>query len=81
MGLLSHFSHILTHLTVYQKEVSLKTDLPRVAGFAKPPVREINPAYQHPAHGSMLLGAGVRGSELSLAGLKMKTKIVHINFT
>jgi hypothetical protein len=81
MGLLSNFSHILTHLTVYPKDVSLKTDLLWMAGFAKPPEHEINPAYQHPAHGSMLLGAGVHGSELSLAVLKMKTKIVHINST
>ena len=82
MGLLSNFSHILTHLTVYPKEVSLKTDLLWMAEFAKPPEREINPAYQHPAHGrSMLLGAGVHGSVLSVAGRKNKTPIAHNNFT
>lgn len=52
-----------------------------MAELAKPPEHEINPAYQHPAHGSIFLGAGVPGSETSLAVLKMKTKIVLINFT
>lgn len=52
-----------------------------MAGFAKSSEHEINPAYQHPAHGSLFLGAGGPGSEISLALFKMKTKIVHINFT
>lgn len=64
-----------------KKQVSLKTELPWMAELAKPPEHEINPAYQHPAHGSIFLGAGVPGSETSLAVLKMKTKIVLINFT
>lgn len=52
-----------------------------MAGFAKSPEHEINPAYQLPAHGSMSLVAGGPGSEISLAIFKMKTKIVRINFT
>lgn len=45
-----------------------------MAGFAKPPEHEINPAYQHPAHGSKFLGAGVPGSEIPLAVLKNEDK-------
>lgn len=64
-----------------KKQVSLKTELPWMAEFAKPSEHEINPAYQHPAHGSIFLGARVPGLETSLVVLKMKTKIVLINFT